>query len=78
MGDRRPIGFFDSGVGGLTVLREVMRRLPAESSIYLGDNARTMRVCEELLARGCYAQGIRHPSVPAGSARLRLRVLASP
>jgi glutamate racemase len=41
MGDRRPIGFFDSGVGGLTVLREVMRRLPAESSVYLGDNART-------------------------------------
>lgn len=41
MGDRRPIGFFDSGVGGLTVLREVRRRLPNESSIYLGDNART-------------------------------------
>ena len=36
----RPIGFFDSGVGGLTVLREVVRRLPAESTIYLGDNAR--------------------------------------
>jgi glutamate racemase len=40
MADSRPIGFFDSGVGGLTVLREVMRRLPAESTIYLGDNAR--------------------------------------
>jgi len=38
--DPRPIGFFDSGVGGLTVLREVMRRLPNESTIYLGDNAR--------------------------------------
>ncbi len=38
--DTRPIGFFDSGVGGLTVLREVIRRLPAESTIYLGDNAR--------------------------------------
>jgi glutamate racemase len=38
--DRRPIGFFDSGVGGLTVLREVVRRLPNESTIYLGDNAR--------------------------------------
>jgi glutamate racemase len=38
--DARPIGFFDSGVGGLTVLREVIRRLPAESTIYLGDNAR--------------------------------------
>lgn len=38
--DSRPIGFFDSGVGGLTVLREVIRRLPAESTLYLGDNAR--------------------------------------
>jgi glutamate racemase len=41
MGDPRPIGFFDSGVGGLTVLREVVRRLPAEDTVYLGDNART-------------------------------------
>lgn len=40
MADPRPIGFFDSGVGGLTVLREVLRRLPDEGSIYLGDNAR--------------------------------------
>ena len=41
MSDSRAIGFFDSGVGGLTVLREVVRRLPAESTVYLGDNART-------------------------------------
>jgi glutamate racemase len=40
-GDPRPIGVFDSGVGGLTVLAELHRRLPAESTIYLGDNART-------------------------------------
>jgi glutamate racemase len=40
MADPRPIGVFDSGVGGLTVLREILRRLPAESTIYLGDNAR--------------------------------------
>jgi len=38
--DPRPIGVFDSGVGGLTVLREILRRSPAESTIYLGDNAR--------------------------------------
>jgi len=38
--DTRPIGVFDSGVGGLTVLAELRRRLPAESTIYLGDNAR--------------------------------------
>lgn len=35
-----PIGIFDSGVGGLTVLREVMRLLPQEDLIYLGDTAR--------------------------------------
>jgi glutamate racemase len=38
--DPRPIGVFDSGVGGLTVLREIVRRTPAESTVYLGDNAR--------------------------------------
>ena len=40
MSDPRPIGVFDSGVGGLTVLREILRRTPHESTIYLGDNAR--------------------------------------
>jgi glutamate racemase len=38
--DQLPIGVFDSGVGGLTVLREILRRLPFESTVYLGDNAR--------------------------------------
>ena len=40
MSDPRPIGLFDSGVGGLTVLREVRARSPRESTLYLGDNAR--------------------------------------
>ncbi|HXG25870.1 MAG TPA: glutamate racemase [Candidatus Binatia bacterium] len=40
MTDKRPIGVFDSGVGGLTVLREILRRTPGESTIYFGDNAR--------------------------------------
>lgn len=35
-----PIGLFDSGFGGLTVLRELKRALPNESYIYLGDTAR--------------------------------------
>jgi glutamate racemase len=39
-GDGRPIGVFDSGVGGLTVLAELHRRLPGEPTIYLGDNGR--------------------------------------
>jgi glutamate racemase len=36
----RPIGVFDSGVGGLTVFREIARALPRESLLYLGDSAR--------------------------------------
>lgn len=35
-----PIGIFDSGVGGLTVFRQVADRLPEESIVYLGDTAR--------------------------------------
>jgi len=37
---RAPIGVFDSGVGGLTVLRQIYRQLPNESVIYFGDTAR--------------------------------------
>jgi glutamate racemase len=36
----RPIGIFDSGIGGLTVLKEILRVLPDENTIYLGDTAR--------------------------------------
>ena len=38
--DKRPIGVFDSGVGGLTVLREIMEMMPYEDVIYFGDTAR--------------------------------------
>ncbi|MDB9526014.1 glutamate racemase [Oscillatoria sp. CS-180] len=47
-----PIGVFDSGVGGLTVLRELNRQLPNESILYLGDTARLPygdRTPEEIL-----------------------------
>lgn len=61
-----PIGVFDSGVGGLTVLRALRRRLPQESTIYLGDTARVpygtksvesvvryaMQAADHLVARG--------------------------
>lgn len=40
MTDPRPIGVFDSGVGGLTVAAALMRRLPREEILYLGDTAR--------------------------------------
>ena len=35
-----PVGVFDSGVGGLTVAREITRQLPNESIVYFGDTAR--------------------------------------
>jgi glutamate racemase len=38
--DSRPIGVFDSGLGGLTSVREIFRRLPHESVVYFGDTAR--------------------------------------
>lgn len=38
--DNRPIGVFDSGIGGITVLRELAKTFPQESFIYLGDTAR--------------------------------------
>ncbi len=40
MSDDRPIGLFDSGVGGLTVLDAIAHRLPHERLLYLGDTAR--------------------------------------
>ncbi|MEX0906942.1 MAG: glutamate racemase [Gemmatimonadota bacterium] len=40
MSDDRPIGVFDSGIGGLTVVRELFERLPNESIVYFGDTAR--------------------------------------
>jgi glutamate racemase len=62
---RRPVGVFDSGVGGLTVLHDLLVRLPHEDYVYLADSARlpygsktpeqlqafALEVAEELLAR---------------------------
>ena len=62
-----PIGVFDSGYGGLTILRRIRRRLPDYSYLYLGDNARapygsrsfelvhhfTRQAVEYLFAQGC-------------------------
>ena len=69
MSDSRPIGLFDSGIGGLSVLREVQARLPAESTVYIGDSARhpfgtrsdaevrtfAEELSDELVARGVKA-----------------------
>ena len=45
--------------------------------VVIGDNEATMQICECLLDDGIYTQGIRHPSVPEGSARLRLTPMAT-
>ena len=64
-----PIGMFDSGVGGISVLREAVRRLPGERFIFYGDTknapygtkkkeevlALARRIVEMLLERGCKA-----------------------
>lgn len=39
-GNNAPVGVFDSGIGGLTVAREIMRQLPKERMVYFGDTAR--------------------------------------
>ena len=38
--DQRPIGVFDSGLGGLTAVREMRRLMPSENIIYFGDTSR--------------------------------------
>ncbi len=62
-----PIGVFDSGYGGLTVLNELIKKLPENDFLYLGDNARapygsrsfeivysfTLDAVQELFSRGC-------------------------
>jgi len=67
MSTSSPIGVFDSGYGGLTVLKEIVNRLPSYDYIYLGDNARapygtrsfdtvyeyTLQSVEWLLQKGC-------------------------
>ncbi len=63
-----PIGIFDSGYGGLTILKEIHRRLPEYDYLYLGDNARapygsrsfeviydfTLQAVRYLFERGCH------------------------
>ena len=37
--DNRPIGLLDSGVGGFTVVKKVIEKLPHESTVFIGDSA---------------------------------------
>jgi glutamate racemase len=66
MSDSRPVGVFDSGLGGITVLREIRKQLPGEDCLYVADSRvapygtkppgvildRAMRICEFLIEDG--------------------------
>ena len=43
MADSRAIGVFDSGLGGLTVTKELVRHMPCEDIVYFGDTGRVPR-----------------------------------
>jgi glycine C-acetyltransferase/8-amino-7-oxononanoate synthase len=58
---------------GLTAGRSRTQIVPIE----VGDAGRTMELCERVLERGVFAQGIRPPTVPEGSSRLRFTVMAT-
>jgi glutamate racemase len=78
---KRPIGVFDSGVGGLTVLHELLVALPHEDFVYLGDTARfpygkrsgdeltrfAIEISDELLARGAKLIVVACNSATAGA-----------
>lgn len=54
----RPIGVFDSGLGGLTVLKEIISRLPQENTVYFGDSGRTPYGSKSPETVGKYARQI--------------------
>ena len=54
MSDSRPIAFFDSGLGGISVLRETVRLLPEENYLYYGDSLHApygVKTVDEVTAR---------------------------
>jgi glutamate racemase len=57
-GQERPVGIFDSGVGGLSIVREVQHQLPAETLLYLADQANVPYGPQSLQAVRGYARGI--------------------
>src|SRR5438128_9998825 len=87
-----PIGLFDSGVGGLSVLREIQSALPAESVYYVADSAhapwgdkppafvrdRGLKIARFLLAQGVKAIVIGSNTGTAGSAEALRAVLSVP
>lgn len=91
-GNAAPVGLFDSGVGGLTVLREIRSALPAESVLYVADSAnapwgdkppsfvrdRGLAISRFLIAQGAKAIVIGSNTGTAGSAEALRSSLAVP
>ncbi len=90
--NRSPVGLFDSGVGGLSVLREIRAALPAESICYVADSAnapwgdkppsfvrdRGLKIAEFLVTQGVKAIVIGSNTGTAGSAEALREVLTIP
>ncbi len=88
---QRPVAVFDSGVGGLTVLHELLVALPHEDFVYLGDTARfpygsrtpqelrgyALEIAEELAARGAKLLVIACNSASAATLRDARELFAS-
>ena len=86
------IGVFDSGYGGLTILKEILAELPEYDYLYLGDNARapygtrsfdvvfdfTRQAVEELFRRGCHLVILACNTASAKALRSIQRSEASP
>jgi 8-amino-7-oxononanoate synthase len=70
------IGFFAAGLRSLGLLQPGSGATPI-FPVLVGDDNKAMRASDELLARGVFAQGIRPPTVPQGSARLRFSLMAT-
>jgi glutamate racemase len=82
--NRKPIGIFDSGMGGLTVMRALAARLPGESFVYLGDTARlpygtksaeTVRRYAVQASRALVARGVKLVVVACNTASVSLPAL---
>ncbi|MEJ0028013.1 MAG: glutamate racemase [Rhizomicrobium sp.] len=83
---KAPIGVFDSGMGGLTVMRALMARLPGESFVYLGDTARlpygtksadTVRRYAVQASKALVARGVKMVVIACNTASVSLPEVAA-
>lgn len=73
----RHIADMDAGLVSLGIRERSSEQMSAIFPILVGDASQTMGICEELFERGLHIQGIRPPTVPRGTSRLRLTLMAT-